>query len=78
MVSGGMPPLRDRHLAAGFIVIMYALLGVLAACLIVAGFSGSDTVAGVAAAMGGALGGVLAVWRIRRTPEEERADDNSP
>lgn len=76
LVNGGMSPLRDRHLAAGFIVVMYVLLGVLAACLVAAGFAGSDTVAGVAAVVGGLLGGALGVWRIRRTPEDERADDS--
>ncbi|MFF5497568.1 hypothetical protein [Streptomyces aquilus] len=73
-MSGGMPPLRDRHLAAGFIVVMYCLLGALAALLIVAAFSGRDTIAGAAGVAGGILGGVLGVRRIRRTPEEERGN----
>ncbi|SNX55854.1 hypothetical protein SAMN06272735_0285 [Streptomyces sp. TLI_55] len=75
-MNGGISPLRDRHLAAGFIVVMYSLLGALTACLVVAGFSGRDAIAGVAAVVGGTLGGVLGVRRIRRTPADERADDS--
>ncbi|MFF7445690.1 MULTISPECIES: hypothetical protein [unclassified Streptomyces] len=77
-MSGGMAPLRDRHLAMGFIVFMYVLLGSLLASLLVAGLSGSDTGAVVAAVVGGILGAALGVWRIHRTPAEERADDNTP
>ncbi|WP_329343067.1 hypothetical protein OG866_42135 [Streptomyces sp. NBC_00663] len=68
-MNGGIPPLRDRHLAAGFIILMYLLLGALAAALIVAGFSGSDVMAGVAAVVGGASGAAFGVRRIRRAPE---------
>lgn len=75
-MSGGIPPLRDRRLAAGFIVVMYLLLGGLLASLAVAGFSGSDVGVGVAAGVGGLLGAVFGAWRIHRTPEGERADDN--
>lgn len=73
-----MSPLRDRHLATGFIVVMFLLLGSLLVSLLVAGFSGSDVGVGVAAVVGGILGAALGVWRIHRTPEEERADDNTP
>ncbi|MGW6054316.1 hypothetical protein [Streptomyces sp. NPDC055189] len=75
-MSGGLPPLRDRHLAAGFIVFMYLLAGALLAGLLVTGISRSDLAGGAAALAGGALGAGFAVWRIRRTPEEEREDDN--
>ncbi|MES5823257.1 hypothetical protein [Streptomyces sp. RG80] len=77
-MSGGIPPLRDRRLAAGFIVVMYLLLGALLAGLAVAGFSGSDAGVGVAAGAGAVLGAVFGGWRIHRTPEGERADDNTP
>ena len=77
-MSGGIPPLRDRRLAAGFIVVMYLLLGALLAGLAVAGFSGSDMGVGVAAGVGAVLGAVFGGWRIHRTPESERADDNTP
>ncbi|MEU6763817.1 hypothetical protein ABZ916_14995 [Streptomyces sp. NPDC046853] len=75
-MSGGLPPLRDRYLAAGFIVVMYLMAGALVAGLLVVGFSRSDLWGGVAALVGGALGAGFAAWRIRRTPEEEREDDN--
>ncbi|NUO42121.1 MAG: hypothetical protein HOV82_08780 [Streptomyces sp.] len=68
-MNGGIPPFRDRHLAAGFIVLMYLLLGALAAALIVAGFSGSDVMAGVAAVVGGVSGAAFGVRRIRRAEE---------
>ena len=68
-MNGGIPPLRDRHLAAGFIVLMYLLLGALAAALIVAGFSGSDVMAGAAGVVGGVLGAGFGVRRIRRAQE---------
>ncbi|MFI9833902.1 hypothetical protein ACIHIX_40165 [Streptomyces sp. NPDC051913] len=68
-MNGGIPPLRDRHLAAGFIVLMYLMLGALAAALIVAGFSGSDVTAGVTAVVGGVSGAAFGVRRIRRAEE---------
>ncbi|MFD0023148.1 hypothetical protein [Streptomyces sp. NPDC058382] len=74
-MSGGIPPLRDRRLAAGFIVVMYLLVGATLAGLLVAGLSHSDVGGGVAALVGGVLGAAFAAWRIRRTPEDERADD---
>lgn len=55
-MSGGLPPLRDRHLAAGFIVVMYLLVGALLAGLLVTNLSRSGLGAGVAAVVGGALG----------------------
>ncbi|MEV8321226.1 hypothetical protein AB0Q95_44470 [Streptomyces sp. NPDC059900] len=75
-MSGGLPPLRDRHLAAGFIVVMYVLVGAMVGGVFGAGFARSELWGGVAALVGGALGAGFAVWRIRRTPEEEREDDS--
>jgi hypothetical protein len=74
-VSGGISPLRDRYLAAGFIIVMYLLLGALLAALIVAGFSGDDVIAGVAAVAGGTLGALTGVWQIRRSGEAGHDDD---
>lgn len=74
-MSGGLPPLRDRRLAAGFIVLMYLLIGALLAGLFFAGLSRGDLGGGVAALVGAVLGAAFGVWRIRRTPEDERADD---
>lgn len=74
-MSGGIPPLRNRHVAAGFIVFMYLLIGAMLAGLLVTVLSHSDVGGGVAALVGGALGAAFGVWRIRRTPEDERADD---
>lgn len=71
-----MPPLRNRYLAAGFVVFMYLLIGALLSGLLVGGFSGSDVGAVVAALVGGALGAAFGVWRLHRTPEDERADDH--
>ncbi|MFF8478642.1 hypothetical protein [Streptomyces sp. NPDC015414] len=76
-MSGGMPPLRNRNLAAGFIVVMYLLIGALLAGLLVAGLSGNDVWAGVAALVGGVLGAVFGLWCLRRTPEDERAGDDA-
>lgn len=75
-MNGGMPPMRNRYLAAGFIVFMYLLIGALLAGLLVAVFSGSEVGTGVAALVGGGLGAAFGVWRLHRTPEEERADDH--
>ncbi|MGW5399397.1 hypothetical protein [Streptomyces sp. NPDC003952] len=75
-MSGGMPLLRNRRLAAGFVIVMYVMLGALPAGLLGAGFSdGSNVGQGVAVAVGGALGAAFGAWRIRRTPESEREDD---
>ncbi|MEW2163341.1 hypothetical protein AB0912_10110 [Streptomyces sp. NPDC007084] len=76
-MNGGIPPLRDRYLAAGFIVVMYLLIGALLAGLLGAGFAGSGVWAVAAAVVGGALGAVCGVWRVRRTPEDERADEHA-
>ncbi|MEV7141851.1 hypothetical protein [Streptomyces tauricus] len=76
-MSGGLPPLRNRYLAAGFIVVMYSLIGAFLGGLLGTGLSGSAVWAGVAAFVGGALGAAFGVWRIRRTPEEEGLDDNT-
>lgn len=73
--GGGIPPLRDRRLAAGFIVVMYTLVGATVAGLLAAVLSHNSAAEVVAGLLGGALGAALALWRIRRTPEEERADD---
>ncbi len=70
--GGGLPPLRDRNLAMGFIVVMYVLMGAMVAGLLGVGVSHSEVGTGVAALAGGALGGAFAVWRIRRTSEGER------
>lgn len=64
-----------------FIVVMYVLMGAMVAGLLGVGVSHSEAGAGVAAVAGGALGGAFAVWRIRRTSEDERdkgkpADDS--
>ncbi|MFK0170522.1 hypothetical protein ACIQU5_17090 [Streptomyces sp. NPDC090306] len=77
MSDGGMSPLRNRYLAAGFIVLMYLMIGALAAALLVAGLSGSDMWGVVAAVAGGALGAGFGVWRIRSTPEDERGDGST-
>ncbi|MFD5143015.1 hypothetical protein [Streptomyces sp. NPDC058401] len=74
-MSGGMPLLRNRRLAAGFIIVMYVMLGALLTGLLVAGFSDGNVGKGVAVVVGGALGAAFGVWRIRRTPENEREDD---
>ncbi|MGW3356944.1 hypothetical protein ACWDFL_16210 [Streptomyces bungoensis] len=73
---GGLPPLRNRHVAAVFILVMYSLLGALLAALIAAGLSRIDVRGSVAVVVGGALGAVFGVWRIRRTPKDERADES--
>lgn len=70
-MSGGLPPLRDRHVAAAFIVVMYLLVGALLAGLLVTGLTRSDAGGIVAALVGGALGAVWGVWRIRRAREDE-------
>ncbi|MFE6331724.1 hypothetical protein ACFVP3_33130 [Streptomyces sp. NPDC057806] len=70
-----MAPLRNRHLAAGFIVVMYALIGGLVAGALAAGVLQSEVGANAGAVVGAVLGAAIGVWRIRRTPEEERADD---
>lgn len=74
-MNGGLPPLRDRRLATGFIVVMYLLVGATLAGLLAAGFVHSDVGGGVTALVGAGLGVAFASWRIRRTPESERADD---
>lgn len=74
-MSGGIPPLKNRYLAAGFIVLMYLLIGALLAGLLAAGLADSDVWAGGAALVGGAIGAAFGVWRLRRTPKNERADD---
>lgn len=73
-----MAPFRDRHLAAGFIIFMYLLVGALLVGFLAAAFSTSDVVGILAACVGGILGAALGLWRIHRTPEEERADENGP
>ena len=75
-MQGGMTPLRNRHLAACFIAVMYLLTGALLAGLLAAALSPSGVWAGVAALMGGALGVGFGAWRLRQTPEDERADDH--
>ncbi|MER7577328.1 hypothetical protein [Streptomyces sp. NPDC126514] len=70
-----MAPLRNRHLAAGFIVVMYLLIGALVVGALAAGLLQSEVGASVAAGVGAVLGAALGVWRIRCTPKEERADD---
>jgi positive regulator of sigma E activity len=62
-------------MAAGFIVVMYVLIGAMVTGLLAAGLLQSEVGASVAAVVGAALGAAFGVWRIRRTPEEERADD---
>ncbi|MFH8469164.1 hypothetical protein [Streptomyces sp. NPDC017991] len=56
---------------------MYLLIGALLAGLLGTGLSGSAVWAGAAAVAGGALGAVFGVWRLRRTPEDERLDDDN-
>lgn len=75
-MQGGMTPLRNRHLAACFIAVMYLLIGALLAGLLAAALSPSGVWAGAAALMGGALGVGFDAWRLRQTPEDERADDH--
>lgn len=75
-MQGGMTPLRNRYLAACFIVFMYLLVGALLAGLLAAALSPSGVWAGAAALMGGALGAGFGVWRLRRTPKNERAHDH--
>ncbi|WP_433891258.1 hypothetical protein [Streptomyces sp. CA-111067] len=75
-MNGGLPPLRERHMAAVFIVVMYAGLGVLLAGLLALGLGGSSSWGGVAAAAGGIGGAAFGLWMIHRTPEEERMDDS--
>lgn len=75
-MQGGMTPLRNRHLAACFIAVMYLLIGALLAGLLAAAISPSGVWAGAAALMGGALGVGFGAWRLRQTPEDERADDH--
>ncbi|MER6678497.1 hypothetical protein [Streptomyces sp. NPDC000983] len=77
-MSGGIPPLRDRHLAAGFIVVMYLMVAALLAGITVSAFSDSGVAVGSAACAGGVLGAAAGVWRVHRTPEEERADEGTP
>ncbi|MGV9457165.1 hypothetical protein [Streptomyces sp. NPDC003635] len=57
---------------------MYLLVGAMLAGLLAAALSASDTGGILAACGGGLLGAALGLWRIHRTPEEERADENSP
>ncbi|MFF7311595.1 hypothetical protein [Streptomyces sp. NPDC008137] len=71
-----MTPLRNRYLAACFIVVMYLLVGALLVGLLAAALSLSGVWSGAAALMGGALGAGFGVWRLRRKPEDERADDH--
>ncbi|MFJ5998749.1 hypothetical protein [Streptomyces sp. NPDC092370] len=75
-MQGGMTPLRNRYLAACFIVVMYLLVGALLVGLLAAALSPSGMWSGAAALTGGALGAGFGVWRLRRTPEDERADDH--
>ncbi|MEU5205365.1 hypothetical protein AB0H44_20990 [Streptomyces pseudogriseolus] len=75
-MQGGMTPLRNRHLAACFIAVMYLLIGALLVGLLAAAISPSGVWAGAAALMGGALGVGFGAWRLRQTPEDERADDH--
>ncbi|MFI8209425.1 hypothetical protein [Streptomyces werraensis] len=75
-MQGGMTPLRNRHLAACFIAVMYLLIGALLAGLLAAALSPSGVWVGAAALMGGALGVGFGAWRLRQTPEDERADDH--
>lgn len=76
-MNGGLPPLRDRHAAAVFIVVMYSLLAALVAGLLAAGFARSDVWRSLIVVVGVTLGAVFGVWRVRRAPEAERADDKS-
>ncbi|GGQ35263.1 hypothetical protein GCM10010233_61250 [Streptomyces pseudogriseolus] len=75
-MQGGMTPLRNRHLAACFIIVMCLLIGALLAGLLAAALSPSGVWVGAAALMGGALGVGFGAWRLRQTPEDERADDH--
>jgi hypothetical protein len=54
---------------------MYLMVGAFVAGLLGAGLLQSEVGALVASFVGGALGAAFGVWRIRRTPEDERADD---
>ncbi|MEU9736399.1 hypothetical protein [Streptomyces sp. NPDC048002] len=72
-----MAPFRNLHLAAGFIVVMYALLGALLGGVVAAAFSAGGPVAGVAACAGGLLGAAVGLWRIHQTPQNERADEGT-
>ncbi|SDJ35491.1 hypothetical protein [Streptomyces indicus] len=74
-MNGGIPPLRDRHLAAGFVLVMYTFIGAFASALFAVGLTGSGGWTAAAAFAGGALGTAFGAWQLRRTPEAERADD---
>ncbi|WP_189594630.1 hypothetical protein [Streptomyces massasporeus] len=71
-----MTPLRNRYLAACFIVVMYLLVGALLVGLLATALSPSGMWSEAAVLMGGALGAGFGVWRLRRTSEDERADDH--
>lgn len=73
MLSGGIPPLRDRRLAAVFIVVMYGLLVVAATSLLAVGLLSGNAVQGTAVAAGAVLGAAFGAWRVRRAPAS-RAD----
>ncbi|MFJ9121924.1 hypothetical protein ACIRJO_41145 [Streptomyces sp. NPDC102394] len=76
-MSGGLPLLRNRHVAAVFIVVMYALMGALLSALSAAVLSHGSAWGWAAAVVGGFLGAAFGVWRIRRTPEGECADEDN-
>ncbi|MDC2961294.1 hypothetical protein [Streptomyces gilvifuscus] len=72
-MSGGLPLLRNRHVAAVFIVVVYALVGALSVTVV----SRGSAWGWAAAVAGGFFGAAFGVWRIRRTPEGERADEGN-
>ncbi|MFJ9729420.1 hypothetical protein ACIRP3_42490 [Streptomyces sp. NPDC101209] len=76
-MSGGLPPLRNRHVAVVFIVVMYALMGALLSALSAAVLSPASAWGWAAAVVGGCFGAAFGMWRIRRTPEGERADEDN-
>ncbi|MFI0718283.1 hypothetical protein [Streptomyces sp. NPDC021224] len=71
-MNGGIPPLRDRRLAAGFIVFMYAFVAALMTSLLAAALTRSDVLLGIALGAGVILGAAFGAWRIHRTPEDQR------
>lgn len=76
-MSGGLPLLRNRHVAAVFIVVVYALVGALLGALSVTVVSRGSAWGWAAAVAGGFFGAAFGVWHIPRTPEGERADEGN-
>ncbi|MBD0738695.1 hypothetical protein [Streptomyces sp. CBMA29] len=71
-MNGGIPPLQDRRLAAGFVVFMYASVAALVTILLTAALTRSDILLGIALGAGAILGAAFGAWRIHSTPEDER------